>query len=185
MRDGARPAPRAGSGWRLDRRRRGFTPVGSSRQAEFRSPEPAPERFRPSRSGPLRRSAPSGWRSVGGRSWRGFDHRLRRGSLARGSSFSLRRGASRLLGAGLGSGFGSGFLAVSRMPLANSMTWPWWISQCKSAMTAVCSGVGWALSAGRGRRRLGSRRLARRRRGGEGASASTSWRRVHLAWALM
>ena len=39
-------------------------------------------------------------------------------------------------------GLGAGFLAVSNLPSANSITWPWWISQCKSEMTAVCSALG-------------------------------------------
>ena len=40
---------------------------------------------------------------------------------------------------GLG-GLGSGFLAVSRRPVANSMTCPWWISQWRSAFSAFISG---------------------------------------------
>ena len=42
----------------------------------------------------------------------------------------------------LGGGRGTGFLAVSSSPLANSMTWPWWMSQCRSEMMAVASGDG-------------------------------------------
>src|ERR1035437_2052621 len=75
-------------------------------------------------------------------------------------------------GAGLGSGFSKGFLAVSRLPLANSMTWPWWISQCRSPMTAVCSSVGWGVSGGE----PGGGSLAAAwpaGGGGEGARAST------------
>ena len=41
-----------------------------------------------------------------------------------------------------GAGFGSGRFAVSMIPFANSITWPWCTSQCRSLLMADCSGVG-------------------------------------------
>ncbi len=70
-------------------------------------------------------------------------------------------------GAGAGgalTGLGAGFLAVSSVPLANSITCPWWMSQCRSAMTAVCSGVA-AGSTGAGAAALSA----------TGEGASTVW----------
>jgi hypothetical protein len=71
---------------------------------------------------------------------------------------------------GLG-GLASGFLAVSKVPLANSMTWPSWISQCKSPAKAVCSG---AVSGG-----VGGGAVADGAGGtNAGARASSNFRRV-------
>src|SRR5262245_46647235 len=52
-------------------------------------------------------------------------------------------GVCSVAGAGAAAGFGglgTGFLAVSKTPSANSITWPSWISQCKSLLNAVTSG---------------------------------------------
>ena len=55
---------------------------------------------------------------------------------------------------GLGGGCGGLSARAHKRPSPNSTTYPSRMSQCKSATTAVCSGVGWSAATGAGVRLL-------------------------------